>query len=151
MRAITVVTISSDIDTTLSVLMWFCLILIPLVALLQVYKSSVLNVLESVYLSCLLAMAFLSIGKHMEELYIVTSISLCLFIAILLFHLYHQVKSTRFVDFISKAIRSTRKTQATIQVNQNEDEVMGKVPVSVVGIPGQEEEREPLLAMNEVS
>ena len=54
-----VMTFQNDQEVSLSVLMWLCLILIPLVALLQVYKSFVLNILENVYFSCILAMVFL--------------------------------------------------------------------------------------------
>ena len=60
------VTVNSDIGIFLSILLWLCLNLIPLVALLQVYNSSFLNILKIVYLSYLLAMGFVSIEEYNE-------------------------------------------------------------------------------------
>ena len=144
------VTIDAETSIALSILMWLCLLLIPLVALLQVYNSSLLNVLEIVYLSCLLAMASFSNREYNKQVYIVMNISLCLFIAILVFHSYQQVKCTRFAAFICTITKCRRKhqnaSQEVPQINQEEEGTRRIVPVSIIAIASLDEEREPLLA-----
>ena len=132
------VTFITDQLVTLNILMWTCLILIPLVALLQVYNSTVLNVLEIVYLCCLLAMVFLSNAKYNEQLYIVTWISLCFFIAILVFQTWEKIKMLP-----KNYLKSTKKL--------DEQRNLRNVPVSSVRIAPFDEDHEPLLAEIDIS
>ena len=151
-----VVTFITDELVTLNILMWTCLILIPLVALLQVYNSTFLNVLEIVYLLFLQAIVFLATAKYNEQLYITMSMSLFCFFAILVFHSYRQVKSTRLAVFVCKVMTKMRKkpnaTQELPQVNQEDEQrTQRNVPVSIVGIAPFDEDHEPLLAEADIS
>ena len=136
--------------------MWTCLILNALVALLQVYNSTFLNVLEIVYLFFLLAMVFLATAKYNEQLYITMSMSLFCFFAILVFHSYQQVKSTRSAVFVCKVMTQMRKKpnapQELPQVNQEDEQrIQRHVPVNIVRIAPLDEDREPLLAEADIS
>ena len=104
-----VVTISDDSSVTLSILTWFCLILIPLVALLQVYKSFLLNVLEITYLSSILAMVFFFTTPYDVQLYLIVAIQVLLFIAIILFHVYQRLKLICPATFMRRKYIDARK------------------------------------------
>ena len=74
------VTVNNDGKINLDILMWLCLILIPLVALIKVYKSFVLNVLEIVCFLCILAMVHSLTAEYDVEYYAVFGVFLCLLI-----------------------------------------------------------------------
>ena len=148
------VIVQSDISIALSVLMWQCLILIPLVALLQVYNSTILNVLETFYLSSLLAMVFLSIAKYSEQLEIVIIAFLCLSAIMLVFHSYQQAKSSSFAVLICKTVADMRKNlRVSKQHSQikEEEKTDTNVTFTIVGITSLDKVCEPLLTETDIS
>ena len=139
-----VMTLESDREVALSILMWLCLILIPLVALLQVYNSFVLNILEIVYLSCILAMVFLVATVDGLQLSLVMCISVCLFIGILFFHVGLRLKSTWVATSLQQIIGRLKNKQ-DMNEEMQPSSPRRNIPFSIVGIGSSDEEREPLL------
>ena len=141
-----VMTFENDQEVSLSVLMWLCLILIPLISLLQVYNSFALNILENVYFSCILAMVFLvklDVANNVQ-LSLVMSISICQFIGILFLQVGLRLKSTWIAAFLQQ-IKGKWKNKRDIDEDIDPSTSRRNIPVSVVGIDSSDEEREPLL------
>ena len=106
------VTVSTNGNLNLHFLMWLCLILIPLVASIKVYKSAVLNVLEVVYLLCILAMVHFFTAKYDIEYYVVSGIFLCFLIAIMFFHSLQRIKSTQAFQLLQQVMSLKKKVSA---------------------------------------
>ena len=126
--------------------MWLCLIIIPLVVLLQVYNSFVLNILEIVYFLCILAMVFLvklDVVNNVQ-LSLVMSISIFLFISILFFHMGLLLKSTRLAAFLRQIIVKV-KNKWNIDEEIHRRSPRRNIPIMVVGLDSSDEEHEPQL------
>ena len=105
-----VVATNKDLESTAEYLMWVCLVFIPLVALLQIYKNAILNVLEIFYFSALLAMTFLATARIDLLLYLmVIIISLSSLIAILLLHIKWRLNPTHLGRFLQQIPKYSRK------------------------------------------
>ena len=141
-----VMTFENDQEVALSILMCLCLILIPLVALLQVYNSYALNILEIINFSCILAMVLL-VKLDLPStvpLSLVMSISVCVFIGILFFHVGLRLKSTRVPSFLQQIV-AKMKSKQNINEEIQASNARRNVPISIVGTDSSDEEREPLL------
>ena len=144
-----VVTVSNDSSVTLSILTWVCLILVPLVALLQVYKSFLLNVLEIAYLSCILAMVFFTSTPYGIQLYLVLAIQACLFVLIVLLHVGQRLKSARCPTSVRRKyvhIQSDSVVEEQVDaITEDEDDGKEKVPIVSRTQLKFDELREPML------
>lgn len=99
-----VVAFENDPVVAMNVLAWMCLLLIPIITLLQVYRSAILNMLEVWYLSCLLMMVYLNQTSVPAQLSVVVGLGMFSLLLIVPYHLHLRLRKTRVCKCLKVAI-----------------------------------------------
>ena len=139
----------------LSVLAWFLFLIISILSLVQVYKSRFLNVLEMMYLVCLLLLAvfFAPNDVRMLEANAVLLIALCSLPFIITFHVYQSLKHRSFIVRLAQTTKQKYKsltreaTKARVLNNDDTDDNPVTSTEVVLGKVQSTELREPLLML----
>ena len=150
---VSVVSVDSGQDFSANFLVWVCLLFIPMIAWLQIYKIAILNVLETFYFTALLFMVFLSTTEKSDvQLYLVIIIPLCLLVAILVFHIGQQLRTTFLGEFLRQILSNLNKNSnnrnrlvCAVSTSEDHDSSLKSTSVSFVIDASYNELREPLL------
>ena len=94
----------NDPLVNINVLAWICLVLIVILFLVQVYKKFLLNVLETMYLVCLLLAALFSVSSDTpsDETNAVLWMVFCSAFLIISYHIYRHLHHHTLVQRLAR-------------------------------------------------